>query len=163
MNDVDKLKQIQAIKALRKRKAQVAYSRATAKTTQIRQRLETLKERHEAKKIAAQGYAERRFMQMSEANDLDLFFTTMTIGLLRHRKEVASLGLRTTRATHEHTTALRKQRAASEALARATNAEKMISDACELAHQDVANTAELEAEEDLIELVNLGGPDRDHQ
>lgn len=163
MNDVDKLKQIQAIKTLRKRKAQVTCSRATEKATQIAQRVETLKERHEAKKIAAQGYAERRFMQMSEANDLDLFFTTMTISLLRHRKEVASLGLRITRATHEHTIALRKQRAASDALARATNAEKMISDAFELAYQDDSNAAELDAEEDLIELVNLGGKDRDHQ
>jgi hypothetical protein len=156
MNKPDRMQQIMSIKALRKRKAEIRYLQATAKAEQVEKRATALRERHLERQEVAKSYMQNRFMQLQESDNIELFFTTATIGLLRQRKEVASLSLRSKRLMQEHQVARKEQRRASAVYARASMAEKLIGEEFDVSVHSNADAVEQDTEEDLLELLQLG-------
>ena len=105
MKRQEKLQQILRIKALRRRKAEIAMVSAFKTAKSLELRAASLRERQAAKTAVAQSYPQRRFMKLQASDDARQFFSSMAIGLFRHRRDAASLGLRSQRAEEEYTNA----------------------------------------------------------
>lgn len=148
-----KLDTILSIKALRKRKAEFALQQASKASKQLGARAFALRELHQEKQEAAQTYASRRFMQMRTNDTAEVFFSTMTLGLLRHRKDAAATGVRLSRADHDYQSARAALKEAMQAYSRSCSTEEVVEKKREEACLKIANQEELTAEEDVSELM----------